>query len=263
MGNGPFNLVSWEFKQRLRLEKNPLYWDREHVPATAWRWCWSNPLGQFLHTKPVKWTGWRKCLPRSRLSYAKGRTDLRNFPGYRTTFLTVMVRPTFKNGQPNPLADMKVRQALATAIDRMPIATIVTRMGEQPATTYIPTNIFPESGVEPGFGFNPVAAKALFGHAGIMGGRLPGVTLLFRSNNPTSAATAGLANQWRTNLGIISRSRAWSLRSPSSASTTRTTRSQPPTGSGIIPILHLHRQVSIDQRKQRLGLGRPGIRCIA
>jgi oligopeptide transport system substrate-binding protein len=202
--NGPFNLTAWDFKRRVRMEKNPTYWDIKNVKSNSIEMqVVEDSLGQILRYEAGE-LDWVSEVPSEVAPemFRKHRPDLRNFGGFGTYFLSLMVKPTFKNGQPNPLSNIKVRQALAMAIDRNPIVNNVTRMGEKPATTYVPPDVFPGFKVEPGLGFDPQRARELLKESGYTNG-LPGVSLLFRSGVPTSAAIAQtLANQWRANLGV-------------------------------------------------------------
>src|SRR5207248_8136029 len=123
----------------------------------------------------------------------KNRPDFHNFAGFGTEFITTMTKPTFINGQKNPLNDARVRQALAMATDKESIVKNITRMGEQPSTTFIPPEIFKPLGWRstPGLPFDPPRAKKLLEEAGYgpvagAGAKLPGVTFLFRSGNQSS-----------------------------------------------------------------------------
>src|SRR5439155_6139713 len=100
-------------------------------------------------------------------------------------FLSVMVQPTFRDGSKNPLADLRVRQALAMGFDREPIVKNITRMGEKPASTYVPPDIFPGFKVEPGFTFDVKRARQFLADSGVGGARggptLPGVKFMVRT----------------------------------------------------------------------------------
>jgi oligopeptide transport system substrate-binding protein len=206
VGNGPYVLSHWDFKRSVRLTRSETYWDKANVPtATIEQLCVEDALGQLLRYESgeVDW------LPEVSSEVApemllNKREDLHVFAGYGTFFLTVMVKPSFRNGTPNPLADVRVRQALSMAIDRRPIVQNITRMGEAPATTYIPPNIFPDFEVKPGLDFDPKRARQLLDASGkAVNGQLPGVSLMYRSNSPTTAAMCqNIANQWRAHLGI-------------------------------------------------------------
>jgi oligopeptide transport system substrate-binding protein len=206
VGNGPYVLSHWDFKRSVRLTRSETYWDKANVPtATIEQLCVEDALGQLLRYESgeVDW------LPEVSSEVApemllNKREDLHVFAGYGTFFLTVMVKPSFRNGAPNPLADVRVRQALSMAIDRRPIVQNITRMGEAPATTYIPPGIFPDFEVKPGLDFDPKRARQLLDASGkAVNGQLPGVSLMYRSNSPTTAAMCqNIANQWRAHLGI-------------------------------------------------------------
>ena len=206
VGNGPYVLSDWEFKRRVRLTRSETYWDKANVPtATIEQLCVEDGLGQLLRYESGE-VDWLAEIP-SEIGpemLAKKRPDLHVFPGYGTYFLTVMVKPTFRSGSPNPLADLHVRQALSMAIDRRPIVQNITRMGEAPATTYIPPGIFPDFDVKPGLDFDAKRAKQLLDESGkVVNGQLPGVSLMYRTNSPTTAAMCqNIANQWRAHLGI-------------------------------------------------------------
>src|SRR5205085_56643 len=128
--NGAFILKTWEFKRRLRLEKSPSYWDKKNVKSNSIEMVVVEDAGtQFMRYEAGD-VDWMAEVP-SEIApelLERKRKDMRIFPGYGTSFLTAMVRPTFKNGQANPLADIRIRQALAMTIDKNQIVQTITRM---------------------------------------------------------------------------------------------------------------------------------------
>jgi oligopeptide transport system substrate-binding protein len=207
--NGPFVLKKWDFKRRLILEKNPYYWDVASVKSRSLEMvvC-DDRLSQLMlfDSGTVDWLAEVSSEVVPELM-EKGNKALHNFEGFGTTFLTLMVRPKFKDGSPNPLADKRIRQALSMAIDRDQVVKNITRCGEPPATTYIPPQIFAPLGWRsiPGYGFDPKRARQLLADAGYPdGGRLPGVRYLFRSNSgplPKELAE-NYTRQWKQNLNV-------------------------------------------------------------
>src|SRR5581483_8626064 len=142
--NGPFELTKWEFKQRLVLEKSRTYWDRDNVHCQQIEMVVNdNPLSEFLQYEAGK-VDWMADVPADLGPelLAKHRPDLHLSPAFGTGFLTFMIRPklpdSILNGADNPLADVRVRQALAMSIDKQFIVNTVTRLGELPARTYLP-----------------------------------------------------------------------------------------------------------------------------
>src|SRR5205823_10020788 len=88
-----------------------------------------------------------------------------------------------------------------------PIVRNITRMGEKPASTYVPPDSFPGFKVEPGFTFDVKRARQFLADSGVGGARggptLPGVKFMVRTGSQANVNLAqNIVNQWRTNLGI-------------------------------------------------------------
>ena len=204
--NGPFILKDWQFKRRLLMEKSQTYWDKSNVR--------SNTIEMVVVDEPV--TGymryeagevdWLAEVP-SEIGpelLASARGDFHNFGGFGTTFLNVMVRPAFKDGTRNPLSDIRVRQALAMSLDKQQIVRNITRLGETPATTYIPPDAFAGYHSSPGLPFDVPRAKKLLADAGFpSGGRLPGVWYLYRADSNVSKELGqNYVHQWKDKLNL-------------------------------------------------------------
>ena len=209
--NGPYELVDWDFKRRLLFRKSESYWDKANVLSETIEMIVNeNPLSQFLayDAGDVDWLADVNADLAAELK-AKGRPDLRVMPAFGTAFLTFNCMPEFLPGTDgvsgrNPLSDMRVRQALALAIDRQYIVDNITRMGEPVASTYIPPGTLPGWRSTPGFGFDVARARELLAEAGYEGGRgFPRLPIVFNSENPTRRMLVqALKNQWKANLGI-------------------------------------------------------------
>src|SRR4051812_8128929 len=145
--NGPFELKLWDFHRRLILEQSEHYWDRANVKSQSIEMISNdNVLSQFLLYEAGD-IDWLADVPGELAAELKekGRTDLRTSPAFGTCFLTFLCQETLppsttagEKGVKNPLADVRVRQALAMAIDKRFIVNTITRMGELPARTYLP-----------------------------------------------------------------------------------------------------------------------------
>jgi len=141
--NGPYELTRWDYKRRLLLKKSRTYWDRANVKCDTIEMIVSeNVLNQFLlyEAGTVDWVAEVLGDLPAELK-AKGRTDLRVSPAFGTMFISFLCRPNLPQsvgGGKNPLADPRVRQALAMATDKQFIVDNITRMGELPPRTYLP-----------------------------------------------------------------------------------------------------------------------------
>lgn len=236
--NGPFNLVKWEYKRRLVLKKSETYWDAANVKSGSIEMVVSeNPLSQFLIYETGQ-VDWQSDVPGDLAAElkAKGRTDLRSSPAFGTAFLTFLCReklPDDFGGGANPLADIRVRQALAMAIDKRVIVDTITRMGELPARTYLPpdgtlpdfrflpgpydTRTEPYTDVEmrkmllesltragPGLPYDVELARKLLAEAGYPNGAgFPQLPLMYNTDSAVRAKIVQvLKSQWREKLGI-------------------------------------------------------------
>jgi oligopeptide transport system substrate-binding protein len=206
VSNGAYNLVAWEFKRRLRLEASETYWDKASVKSKAIEsQVVDDGLTQLLRYESGS-IDWVTEVPTEIAAELrdKNRPDLKSFDGYGTMFITVMVRPKLRNGQDNPLADVRVRQALAMSIDRRQVVDTITRMGERTSTQYIPDNLFEGWRAPKGHDFNPQRARQLLAEAGYPnGGTLPGVTYVFRTETLVNRDLAqNFVAQWKKNLNL-------------------------------------------------------------
>jgi oligopeptide transport system substrate-binding protein len=240
--NGPFIFKEWDFARRLRLEKSPNYWDRANVKLDSVEMVVAeNPQSQLLMYE----TGvvdWHADVPGDQAAELRkmGRTDIRTADAFGTNFLTFLCSERLPNslgGGKNPLADVRVRQALAMSVEKRYIVQTITRMNELPARTYIPPDgtlpdfvwkpgaydvggrtkpyTFQElkqrlvssdglTGDGPGLPYNPKRARELLAEAGYPNGQgFPTHPILYNTMNPTRRQIAQVVKeQWRKELGI-------------------------------------------------------------
>jgi oligopeptide transport system substrate-binding protein len=203
--NGPYQMIEWSFKRRIRLSANPYYWDIAHVKSRIIDQIYADdPLPAFLKYDDgsVDWLAEVSGDLAAELRQ-RGRQDLHVFPGFGTYFYSINCQPKLPDGRPNPLADVRVRRALALAIDKHPIVEDVTRMGEPIADTYIPPGIFPGYKSPPGQSYDPAQARKLLADAGYPNGSgFPILSILFNSEGQHSQIAQIVQRQWLNNLHL-------------------------------------------------------------
>jgi oligopeptide transport system substrate-binding protein len=203
--NGPYQLDRWQLKVGLTMKANPFYWDRDHVRCKSVELVVvGEPLTALrkYENGDVDWL----AEPTGEIAASlidQHRPDIHVCPSNGTYFYSFNCQPKLPNGDPNPLADARVRQALTMAIDKKPIVDKITRCGEPIATDYIPPGIFAGYTSPAGIPFDIKGARHLMKAAGFPGGRgFPSLTLLFNKDGDHQVIAEYITKQWKDNLNL-------------------------------------------------------------
>ena len=150
------------------------------------------------------WTGFRKSIRIwRRRSWPRGAERSAYFPAFGTYFYSFNCLPKLPGGRPNPMTDIRVRQALCMAIDKEPIVDQVGRLGQPVSDHYIPPGVFDGYVSPPGLHYDVAAAQKLLAEAGYPGGKgFPHLTILYNSEFNHGDIAQIIRRQWLTNLGI-------------------------------------------------------------
>jgi oligopeptide transport system substrate-binding protein len=201
--SGPYELAAWRLNDKVRLKKNPRYWDAANTQSEIIDLL---PVGSPITSLNLYENGqadivWDKDLvPVELLDVLLKRPDFHTFNYLGTYFIRLNV--THK-----PFDDPRVRRALALAIDKNRIVKKITRAGEQPASHLVPdgtANYLPPAGLE----YNPELAKKLLAEAGYPGGKgFPRFNYIFNAAAGGAAkihenVAIELQQMWRDTLGI-------------------------------------------------------------
>jgi oligopeptide transport system substrate-binding protein len=197
VGSGPFLLKSWEPNQKIVVVRNPNYWDAAQVKLdaiefyptedlpTEERMFRADQLDATFDLSPGKIDPYRRDHP----------DELRIDPWLGIYFYRFNVTRA-------PYNDVRVRRALALAIDREKLTKDIMRGGEIPAyAVSYPGNA----------GYTPRArltggvaeAQRLLAAAGYPGGRgFPPVEILYNTLEYHRQIAEAIQAMWRENLGI-------------------------------------------------------------
>ena len=196
VSNGPYQIQFRRLRDRVRLVKNPHYWNAKAVrlnviDAMAIK-SQTTGLNMYLN----KQLEWSPRPPDSMIHELRGRDDFVAAPSLITYFYRLNVdRP--------PLDDVHVRRALNLAIDKQLICEKVTKGGEQPARHVVPPGL--AGYVSPQTGdFDPVAARAELAKSkyALAGRPLPKIQILYNTLERHRAIAEVIQQQWKNNLGI-------------------------------------------------------------
>lgn len=201
--SGPYELEAWRLNDKIRLKKNPRYWDATNTQSEIIDLL---PVGSpnaalNLYTHGQADIVWDKDLvPTDLVDLLLKRPDFHTF-GYLGTYFIRF------NVTKKPFDDPRIRRALALAIDRDRIVKKITRAGEQPAFHLVPDGTANYSAGE-GTSYNPDLARKLLSEAGYPGGKgFPHFEYMFNAAAGGSAKiheniAIELQQMWRDELGV-------------------------------------------------------------
>ena len=190
--------MDWRLNDRVRLKKNPHYWDAAHTraniidllpiisPSTAFN----------LYEQGRADIVWDKNLvPAELLDILLRRPDVHKFDYLGTAFIRFNVTR-------KPFDDPRVRRALGMAVDRQQIVDKITRGGEHITSSLVPAGVANYTPV-PGLDYNPGAARKLLAEAGYPGGKgFPSFEYLGSTAKLSEDVAVELQQMWRDNLGL-------------------------------------------------------------
>lgn len=224
-GNGPYVLTRWRFKRDMRLVASPTY----EGAAT--------PLSRTIEVRTIESpetavlafeTGAVDWLTDVHVDYLPDlvaarregrRDDVFWFANFGTYFWNFNCTPVLTDGRANPLADPRVRKALALAVDKRAIVDQVRRVGEPVAHTFIPPASlagYDEEGAIRGVRHDPAAARELLAEAGWSdrdgdgvveneaGVEFPVIELLCTSGSYHDKVAQAMQSMWESALGVRS-----------------------------------------------------------
>ena len=201
--SGAFTLGVWRVNDKVRLLRNPLYWDAAN---TASEIIDVLPTGSPNTALNLYETGvadivWDKDLvPTELMDVLSKRPDFHSFTYLGTYFYRFNVTKP-------PFNDVRVRRAFALATDKNRIIAKLTKGAERPASHFVPDGVANYS-APTAPGFDPETARKLLADAGFPGGKgFSRVTYTFFSASGGGGKLHGkvgieLQQMWHDVLGV-------------------------------------------------------------
>lgn len=195
--NGAFVLEQWRLNDRIRLRKNPLYWDAANVRlntldllpiATA------NTALNFYHVGQVDVLLDKGLISPLYIDVLKKSPDYHAAPFLGTYFLGF-------NCTRKPFDDVRVRLAFSLVVNKERITQNITRAGERPLAGVVPPGLSDYLGIK-SLPYDPERARQLLAEAGYPGGRgLPLIEFLYNSSIVNEGIAVELQHDWKRQLG--------------------------------------------------------------
>jgi len=201
--SGPYELARWRLNDKVRLKKNPRYWDAANTQSDI---IDISPIGSpgtafDLYEQGVVDIIWDKeVVPSELLDVLMKRPDVHPFNYLATYYINFNVTR-------KPFDDPRVRKALALAVDRNRIIKKIMKGRERPTLHLVPDGTANYTSPD-GLDYNPALAKKLLADAGYPGGKgFPRIEYIF--NAPAGGGTkihgdiaVELQQMWHDTLGI-------------------------------------------------------------
>ncbi|MFT4296013.1 MAG: ABC transporter substrate-binding protein [Micropruina sp.] len=158
-GTGPFVFEKWERGQQVILKRNDNYWGEKAKVSTVIIRTISDAKARTQELQAGNIDGYDLVAPADQ-------------PGLKQAGLQILQRPAFNilylgmNQKIKELSDLKVRQAIAYAIDKDALIKQVMPEGTVAAINFMPENVTGWNGNVEKYAYNPDKAKALLKEAG-------------------------------------------------------------------------------------------------
>ncbi|MDB6056375.1 MAG: oligopeptide transport system substrate-binding protein, partial [Verrucomicrobiales bacterium] len=199
--SGAYTLETWRLNDRIRVRKNLRYWDAANTKLNSVDFL---PVAMPSTALNLYDTGEADVIWDKDLIPAELQDALRDRPDYHTFNYLASYFLRYNVTQP-PFKDVRVRKALAMAIDKKRIVEKITRAGEQPATHLVPNGVAHYDPAD-GVGYDPDAGRKLLAEAGYPSGKgFPTFNYLLDSGggaNVHSQIAVEIQNMWERELGI-------------------------------------------------------------
>jgi oligopeptide transport system substrate-binding protein len=196
VSNGPYVLKRWRLNDYILLEANPHYW--RPVPIHRIKVLPTNNATacfNLFYSKKADLILDSRSIPAALVQDIKNQPYFHANPFGATSFIRFNVKR-------KPFDDVRVRQALALALDKEDIVTKITRAGEPVANTLVPPG---SAGYNPpqGLSYNPAKARQLLAEAGYPNGQgFPDVELLYAKRGTSEQVATEIQALWQRDLGI-------------------------------------------------------------
>jgi len=200
VGNGAFMLKEWRLFDRIRLVKNPRYWNAAAVqmqsidvlpagrPMTAFN-LYATGVADLMMDKGL--------APTSLMHELKQRPDFHSAPFLGNYFYRF-------NCSRKPFSDPRVRLAFSLVVDKKHLTEFISRAGEVPATSFTPPGAGGGYQPPPSYERDAEKARRLLAEAGYPGGQgFPLFSYLYRADSELDQDIAvELQGVFKRELGV-------------------------------------------------------------
>ncbi|QNK58274.1 peptide ABC transporter substrate-binding protein [Paenibacillus sp. PAMC21692] len=208
VSNGPFLLKQWAHADKLVLEKNPDYYNKDAInfdKVTISLVEDENTVYQLFETNKIDWIGAQAGSVPTDLTKQLIEEKKAEVTSVASTYYYLF------NTEKAPFSNVKIRKAFSMAVDRQSLIDNVAQANQQPAFGLVPPSItgaggklFRETYPDTFFTENVEEAKKLLAEGLAEEGlkTLPEVTLLYNTSEGHKKLAEAVVDMWRKSLGV-------------------------------------------------------------
>ena len=197
VGNGAFQLSAWKINRRITVQRNPYYWNADHVGLNQIVFY---PTENAVSEERMFRAGQlhrTSSVPSDKIpSYLETQNSSMRISPYLGTYFYRI------NTNVPHLQSKLVRRALALTIDREAITKNILKGGQIPAYAFTPPGTmgyYPESNLR----FDPETARQLLAEAGYLNGKdFPTTEILYNTNESHRKIAVAIQQMWKKHLNI-------------------------------------------------------------
>jgi oligopeptide transport system substrate-binding protein len=197
VGNGAFRLTDWQLNRRITVAKSDTYWDRDRVQLNGIVFYPTENISSEERMFRVGQLHYTQVIPLNKIPvYRAMKSSPYATAPYLGTYYYLL------NINKPPLDDVRVRQALAMAIDRERLNNTVLHGSTVPAYSITPPGTL---GYQPPkvFDYDVQRAKELLAEAGYPDGAgWPGLELTYNTSESHLKIAVALQQMWQDALNI-------------------------------------------------------------
>ncbi|UOF91208.1 peptide ABC transporter substrate-binding protein [Fodinisporobacter ferrooxydans] len=202
VSDGPFKVASWQHQQKLVLQKNQNYWDKNSIKLDQVTGVIVNDLNTQYQMFKSGQLDMDVKLPATLTPKLLQSGEAKIYPLAGTYMLEF-------NTQKKPFDNVNIRKALSLAIDRQSLVKDVTQQGETPAYAFVPPGDPGKNGdfrKEGGdlFKDDVAQAKQLLAQGLKEEGlsQLPPITYQYNTVDYNKKIAEAIQQMWKKNLGV-------------------------------------------------------------
>lgn len=197
VNNGAFNLSEWKLNRRISMVKSDTYWDRDNVKLNGIEFYPTENIVSEERMFRVGQLHYTQSIPLDKIPVYQAMKDTPYVQApYLGTYFFLL------NTKRPPVDDVRVRQALSMAIDRVKLNATVLQNSNVPAYSITPPDTL---GYNPPklFSYDVEQARQLLADAGYPNGEgWPGLELVYNTSESHRKIVVALQQMWKDALNI-------------------------------------------------------------